>query len=91
MNEERIDKIRERINAALRPDALEIVDESHKHIGHAGARDGRGHFQITIVSDKFKDLPPIQRHRLIYDAVGDLMDTDIHALSIKALASSQAG
>ena len=90
MNEERIAKIRERINAALKPDALEIIDESHKHIGHAGAQDGRGHFQVTIVSDKFKGLPPIQRHRLIYDAVGDLMDTDIHALSIKAVASSQA-
>ena len=90
MNEERIAKIRERINAALKPDALEIIDESHKHIGHAGARDGRGHFQVTIVSDKFKGLSPIQRHRLIYDAVGDLMDTDIHALSIKAVASSQA-
>lgn len=91
MNEERIDKIRERINAALQPDALEIVDESHKHVGHAGARDGRGHFQVTIVSDRFKDLPLIERHRLVYDAVGDLMATDIHALSIKALTSSQAG
>jgi BolA protein len=55
------------------------------------ARDGRGHFQVTIVSDRFKGLPPIQRHRLVYDAVGDLMETDIHALSIKALTSSQAG
>jgi BolA protein len=91
LNEERIDKIRERINAALQPDALEIVDESHQHVGHAGARDGRGHFQVTIVSDRFKDLSPIQRHRLVYDAVGDLMETDIHALSIKALTSSQAG
>ena len=90
MTEERIAKIRERINVALKPDALEIIDESHKHIGHTGAQDGRGHFQVTIVSDKFKGLPPIQRHRLIYDAVGDLMDTDIHALSIKAVASSQA-
>ena len=91
MSEERIEKIRERINAALQPAALEIIDESHKHVGHAGALDGRGHFQVTIVSDKFQDLPPIQRHRLIYDAVGDLMDSDIHALSIKAMTPSQAG
>jgi len=91
VSEERIRKIRERIKAALEPDSLEIVDESHKHIGHAGARDGRGHFQVTIVSGKFKGLPPIQRHRLIYDAVGDLMESDIHALSIKAIASSQDG
>ena len=91
MSEERIRKIRDRIKTALEPDSLEIVDESHKHIGHAGARDGRGHFQVTIVSGKFKGLPPIQRHRLIYDAVGDLMESDIHALSIKAIASSQDG
>ena len=84
MTEDRIEMIRERITNALQPDALEIVDESHKHVGHAGARDGRGHFQVTIVSDKFRDLPPIQCHRLVYDAVGDLMETDIHALSIKA-------
>ncbi len=90
MNESRIEKIRERIAAALQPESLDIVDESHKHVGHAGAKDGRGHFHVTIVSDKFKDLPPIQRHRLIYDAVGDLMDSDIHALSINAMTSSQA-
>jgi BolA protein len=90
MNEERIEKIRERISVALQPIALEIIDESHKHIGHAGARDGRGHFQVTIVSDRFTDLPPIQRHRLIYDAVGDLMESDIHALSIRAMTCSQA-
>jgi BolA protein len=84
MTEDRIDKIRERITNALQPDALEIVDDSHKHVGHAGARDGRGHFQVTIVSDKFRDLSPIQCHRLVYDAVGDLLETDIHALSIKA-------
>jgi len=84
MTEERIQKIRERIDGALHPDVLEIVDESHKHVGHAGAKDGRGHFQVTIVSDRFKDIPPIQRHRLVYDAVGDLMETDIHALSINA-------
>ena len=84
MTEDRIEMIRERITNALQPDALEIVDESHKHVGHAGARDGRGHFQVTIVSDKFRDLSPIQCHRLVYDAVGDLLETDIHALRIKA-------
>ena len=84
MTEERIEKIRKRITSALLPDALEIIDESHKHVGHAGARDGRGHFQVTIVSEKFQGLPPIQRHRLVYDAVGDLMESDIHALSINA-------
>ena len=69
---------------ALRPVTLEIIDESHKHVGHAGATDGRGHFRVTIVAEKFTGLPPIQRHRLVYEAVGDLMHTDIHALSINA-------
>jgi BolA protein len=81
---ERIRKIRERLDAALQPTTLEIIDESHMHVGHAGARDGRGHFRIEITSGKFNDLRPLQRHRLIYDAVGDLMETDIHALSISA-------
>lgn len=77
-------KIRARLTDALQPVDLEVVDESHLHKGHPGARDGRGHFRIRIISDKFADLKLIQRHRLIYDAVGDLMETDIHALSITA-------
>lgn len=88
MSEDRIARIRQRIEAALRPSRLEITDESHKHIGHAGARDGRGHFHVSITSDRFSGLRPLQRHRLIYDAVGDLMETDIHALSIDAEAPS---
>lgn len=77
-------KIRARLTDALQPVDLEVVDESHLHKGHPGARDGRGHFRIRIISDKFTGLKLIQRHRLIYDAVGDLMETDIHALSITA-------
>jgi BolA protein len=77
-------KIRERIEAELTPASLEVIDESHKHIGHAGARDGRGHFHVIIASEKFAGVRPLQRHRLIYEAVGDLMDTDIHALTIEA-------
>jgi BolA protein len=84
VNAERIEKIRQRIMAALQPESLEIIDEGHKHRGHAGAKDGRGHFQVTIVAAQFEGLPLLQRHRLVYEAVGDLMDTDIHALSITA-------
>ena len=84
MNADRISKIRARLTDALQPVDLEVVDESHLHKGHPGARDGRGHFRIRIISDKFTGLKLIQRHRLIYDAVGDLMETDIHALSITA-------
>jgi len=80
----RVDAIRERLTAAFAPQRLEIVDESHKHAGHAGARDGRGHFAVFIVSRAFAGLSPIQRHRAVYQALGEMMQTDIHALSIQA-------
>ena len=83
MNERRIELIRERLTEHLEPSFLEIIDESHLHVGHAGAKDGRGHFRVRIGSHKFEDLRPIQCHRLVYDAVGDLMQSDIHALSIE--------
>jgi len=82
VNDARIAEIRARIDAALQPSDLEITDESHKHVGHAGAKDGRGHFHVRVVAERFAGLRPLQCHRLIYDAVGDLMNTDIHALSI---------
>ncbi len=86
MNEQRISAIRARLSAALNPVDLEIIDESHLHAGHAGAKDGKGHFRIIITSDRFLGLPRLQRHRLIYEALRDLMDTDIHALGIEAVA-----
>lgn len=82
MNTKRIQEIRHRIQSALEPESLEILDESHLHVGHEGAKDGRGHFRIKISSSKFNGLRMLQQHRLIYDALGDLMQTDIHALSI---------
>jgi BolA protein len=84
MNSERVPKIRARLEAAFTPDALEIVDESHRHAGHAGAKDGRGHFRVRIVSAKFTGTKTLERHRLIYAALGTLMQTDIHALSVTA-------
>ena len=86
----RVEMIRRRLLAAFAPSELEVVDESHKHAGHAGARDGRGHFQVRIVSERFRDLRSIARHRLVYDAVGDLMQTDIHALGVNALTAEEA-
>lgn len=73
-----------RLRAALTVGTVEIIDESHLHVGHAGARDGRGHFRLRLSAAEFEDLPMIRRHRLIYDALGDLMQTDIHALTIEA-------
>lgn len=80
----RVEAIRERLSAAFSPDRLEIIDESHKHAGHAGARDGRGHFAVTIVTSAFAGMSPLQRHRAVYKALGGMMQTDIHALSIQA-------
>ncbi len=84
MSENRVEAIRTRLSEALEPAALEVIDESHMHIGHAGARDGKGHFRVKITSDRFLGLPLLQRHRLIYEALGDLMETEIHALGIEA-------
>lgn len=81
---QRIEKMQQRLTAALQPELLEIEDESHHHVGHAGARDGRGHFKLHIVSAEFAGLSPLQRHRLVYAALGELMQTDIHALAIEA-------
>ncbi len=65
---------------------LEVTDDSHRHAGHAGARDGRGHFSVTIVSPAFAGMAPLARHRAVYAALGDMMQTDIHALAIHAEA-----
>jgi BolA protein len=75
--------------AALNPIEVELIDESHKHIGHAGALDGRGHYALRVVSDGFAGVGAVARHRKVYAALGDLMQTDIHALSIVALAPGE--
>ncbi|NKB38199.1 MAG: BolA/IbaG family iron-sulfur metabolism protein [Gammaproteobacteria bacterium] len=86
---DRIDTIREKLEDALSPLHLEIIDESHHHAGHAGAASGAGHFNVTIVSGQFSEQSPIARHRLVYLAVDALMPAEIHALSIKALTPEE--
>lgn len=81
--------LRERLTAALAPQDLDILDESHKHAGHAGARDGRGHFDVVIVAEAFAGKSLLERHRLVYAAVGDAMQTDVHALGIRALSPDE--
>jgi len=81
---DRVSRLRARLSEALEPESLEIVDESARHAGHAGAASGGGHFIVTIVAAAFQGKSPIQRHRMVYDAVGDMMHTEIHALSIQA-------
>lgn len=94
MSEPRLARIRAALESGLQPCALELEDESHRHAGHAGARDGRGHFRVRVVSEAFAGKLPLARHRIVYAALGELMQTDIHALSIQALTpaeSDQAG
>jgi len=81
-------QIRTRLSA-LDPLQLEIMDESHKHAGHAGARGGGGHYVVRIVSAQFAGKNIVARHRMIYSAMGELMKHDIHALTIQALAPNE--
>ncbi len=81
---ERMAAIRNRLEEQLSPSDLDLTDDSHRHAGHAGARDGRGHFTVRIVSQLFDGMNPLARHRAVYAALGDLMTTDIHALVIDA-------
>jgi len=85
---QRIALIESRLTEAFDPTSLEIIDDSHKHAGHAGAKHG-GHFTVNIVSQAFAGQTLVQRHRLIYQALGEAMQTEIHALSIKAQSAEE--
>lgn len=89
MHDIRCDIIRARLTEALDPVAMELQDDGHLHVGHAGAKEG-GHYTLRIVSAKFTDMRTLARHQLVYRSLGDLMNTDIHALSISALTPEEA-
>ena len=83
--------IRQRLTSALAPSDLALVDQSAQHVGNAGARpEGESHFQITIVAEAFEGKSRVERQRLVFAALGDLMQTDIHALSITAMTADEA-
>ncbi len=84
MTGDRLTDLRMRLIEALHPSEIEIIDESARHAGHAGAAGGGGHYILHIVSDAFSGKNAVQRHRMVYDAVGDLLHSEIHALSIQA-------
>ena len=86
MTQDRVDRIRAYLRAEFLPDELEVRDDSHLHEGHAGAKEGKGHFHVHIVSERFLNTRPIDRHRMVFHALGDMMQTDIHALSVAASA-----
>lgn len=80
---DRIEQMRQRL-AVLHPEHIEIVDESHKHAGHVGARSGGGHYLLQIISPDFSGKSKMARHRMIYSALAEMMERDIHALTIDA-------
>jgi BolA protein len=81
--------IRQLLNDSFRPELLEVIDNSAAHAGHAGARSGGGHYHVTIVAEVFEGRSLVQRHQLIYNALGDMMKQQIHALGINALSPSE--
>lgn len=86
---DRVSMIREKLTKTLDPVSVEIEDDSHRHAGHAGAAGGGGHFNVSIVAKAFSGKSLIQRHRMVYDAMGDAMNSEIHALSIKAFSPDE--
>ena len=86
---ERVAEIRQRLEATFEPESLDVEDDSHRHAGHEGAKGGLGHFNVMIVSQSFNGMKMLARHRAIYTALGDMMQTDIHALAIEAVASDE--
>lgn len=85
----RMDQIRARLDATFAPMQCQLDDESALHAGHAGAASGGGHFRLRLVSARFEGLNRVNRQRLVYDCLHDMMHTDIHALAIIALAPSE--
>ncbi len=89
MTEDRQAQIRTELEKSFQPTELLIKDQSHLHAGHEGAKDGKGHFDVMIVSEAFAGVNRVQRHRMVYTALGKLLETDIHALRIKAFTPSE--
>jgi BolA family transcriptional regulator, general stress-responsive regulator len=82
INQQRIQQMQQLLQTALSPTELDIQDESHLHAGHVGAQTGKGHFFVKITSQAFSGVSPVKQHQLIYQALGEMMQTDIHALRI---------
>lgn len=85
----RVARVEHCLRVALQPSELQVRDDSAAHAGHAGAASGKGHFRVRIVSERFAGLSVLQRHRLVNEALGALWDSDLHAVSISALTSSE--
>lgn len=86
----RLQRIRELLDAGLAPDECLVDDESHLHAGHAGAASGGGHYRLRLVSTRFEGLNKVARHRLVYDCLREMMQKDIHALAMTLLTPDEA-
>jgi BolA family transcriptional regulator, general stress-responsive regulator len=86
---ERVTLIENRLREAFTPEKIEVRDDSHRHAGHEGAKGGGGHFSVTIVAPQFQGRSSVQRHQMIYQALGEMMKKEIHALSIQAFAPDE--
>ena len=89
MTDDRVQRILSALEA-LKPLSVSLRDDTHKHAGHAGARDGRGHFSLYIVSTQFTGLSPVKRHQVVYAVLSGLLESDIHALAIQARTPEEA-
>ena len=83
---ERVNTIEKFLTDAFAPSEILVKDQSHLHAGHAGAKEGKGHFDVKIVSEEFTGQSRINRHRMVYDALGSFMQSDVHALRINAIS-----
>ena len=89
MTETRVQTIERLLTEQFAPLEILVKDQSHLHEGHAGAKEGKGHFDVRLVSERFDGLNRIERHRLVYDALGTFMTSDIHALRISAISPAE--
>ena len=89
MTTDRKDRIQSLLEDAFSPKEILVKDQSHLHAGHAGARDRKGHFEVQIIADAFEGKSRIRRHRMVFEALKDMMQTDIHALSVHAFAPEE--
>ena len=89
MSKDRVAIIESRLEEVFQPSWLQVKDQSHMHAGHVGASDGRGHFDVTIVAEGFEGCRPLERHRMVFEALGSLMKTDIHALRLHTFTPAE--
>ena len=89
MSNDRLQLIRQCLETKFTPSELLVKDQSHLHVGHAGASDGRGHFEVVIIAEEFAEKSRLERHRMVYAALGKLIESDIHAIRVKASAPSE--